>query len=58
MHYDGDMEDSASMQRWSVIESLQFMLIGDCPASAGQSSYVMKLLPCFELWTYIMLTCM
>ena len=27
MHHDVDMEDSASMQRWSIIETLQLMLI-------------------------------
>lgn len=35
-HRDMDVEDSASMRRRSIIESLPLMLIDDCPASAGQ----------------------
>lgn len=40
----------ALMQRRSIIESLRLILIVDCPASAGQQSYVEPLLPCSEQW--------
>ena len=36
MHRDADVNDSVLMQRQSIIESLQLMLIVDCLASAGQ----------------------
>ena len=35
VHRDADVDDSSSMQRHSIIKSLQLIIV-DCLASAGQ----------------------
>lgn len=45
-----DIEDSASMQRQSVIENSQLILSVDFPAMVRQKKYIATRLLCFELW--------
>ena len=39
MHCNAGVEDSVSVHRQSIIESLPLMLVVNCLASAGQYSY-------------------